>query len=98
MPHWLRCTILPGQFSDEYVVEGQSANGEGFSLFCPQEFLEFESEPTWEMPVDGWVQVKVLQTKRDVLLICLPRHTLENGLFATVKKDAVERRPVREKA
>jgi len=98
MPHWLHCKVLPGQFSNEFVVEGQSASGEGFSLFCPEEFVEFENEPSFERPADGWIQVQIVETAKGVRLVCLPRHTFGGGPYVTVRADAVERRPARQNA
>lgn len=98
MPHWLRCKVLPGQFSNEFVVKGQSANGEGFSLFCPEEFVEFEGEPSFAHPAAGWIQVQVVETAKGVRLVCLPRDAFGGGPYVTVKADEVERRPVRQKA
>ena len=95
MLNWLRCKILPGQFSGEHGVQGEDANGEGFSLFCPEEFLEYDGEPTFDRPVEGWIQVNVVQRTKDLLLLYLPRRTFGNGPYVTVKKDAVERRPAR---
>jgi hypothetical protein len=53
----IRCKLFPGQFSGEYAVEGVQANGERFSLFVPEKFVEPDEPPTRDRTVDGWLKV-----------------------------------------
>ena len=94
---WLRCKVSQGQFSIEYAVSGKRFDGEGFSLFAPKEFVDTPEEVTDET-VDGWLRVEILDQKGDLLLIRLPRPTLESGQSLTVNSVDVKKRLVRQKA
>jgi len=95
MATWLSCVISPGQFGGEYAVRGKTANGAEFSLFVPES--EIESE-TGKEEGPGWVRVTILAQKEDLVLVRLPRATLENGETVTVKVGHVESRPERQRA
>jgi hypothetical protein len=84
MANWLSCTITPGQFSSEYAVSGQHSDGTGFSLFVPHEYVECDPAPTAQQPVQGWLRVEVWDQKGNLVVVRLPRSTLENGQFVTV--------------
>lgn len=84
---WLRCTIFPGQFSDEYTVKAIDANGREFCLLCPQDYIEFNDEPSWEKSVAGLMEVHRVDKKKDFVAIRLPRHIIGNGQYATVKEE-----------
>ena len=98
--HWLACTVSPGQFSNEYVVKGTTYDHKGFSLFCPEEYVEVKGskEPTWDEPAQGRVQVQIAEKKGNLLLVRLPRHTLENGPYVTVLKEQVMERSIKQRA
>jgi hypothetical protein len=98
MEAWLRCEISPGQFSSEYAVRGRTADGIGFSLFVPNTYVEMDSEPNTDRLVQGWVRVEALGRDGSLVLVRLPRPTLENGETVTVKAEEVETRRVSESA
>lgn len=72
---WLKCEIGPGQFSEEYSVSGETADGVGFSMFVPEQFVELDDPGRSR----GFVRVAVLQRSNELCLVKLPRRTLENG-------------------
>jgi len=90
MNEWLNCSIYPGQFSDEYAVQGKLFDGRDFSLFATRGDLEFEGDPTWDQPVQGLIRIRTLDQKDDLLLVALPQTTLENGRTITVKSEQVK--------
>lgn len=90
MDQWLTCTISPGQFSDEYAVQGKLFNGRTYSLFASREDLDFEGDPTWDHPVQGSIRISILDQKEELLLVALPQTTLENGRTITVKTEQVK--------
>ena len=92
METWLRCTISEGQFSDEYAVSGRTADGTGFSLFAPEEAVDFEESPVGSRSVEGWLRVDVWEQKGELCLVRLPRQALENGQYLTVKRDQLQAR------
>jgi hypothetical protein len=96
--HWLKCTISPGQFSGEFVVEAVDFRGNGFSLFVPEKFVEYDIEPSQIRSVDGWLRIEVLESRDDLVLIRLPRTPLENGPTATVQAGQLQYRMAREPA
>src|SRR4051812_47907446 len=82
---WLRCTITPGQFSDEYAVSAVDHRGAGFSLFAPGSSIRFKSAPVLnEGPIDGEIRVAILDRKDALRLVRLPARTMENGDSITV--------------
>lgn len=83
---WLRCTVSEGQFSTEYGIAGREADGQPFSLFAPEEYVEPEREPT-QGEVPGWLRITVLKEVGDRVLIRLPRHTFENGMIISVPRE-----------
>jgi hypothetical protein len=92
MESWLYCDIAPGQFPDEYAVAGEQHDGRPFSLFAPKELVR---------PLDhdhGRLRVKVFGRQSDLILIRLPRHSLENGQFVTVRADRLEPNPLAQTA
>jgi hypothetical protein len=86
----LRCQISPGMFSGEVAVCGRTADGAEFSLFVPEEFVEFEAQGTTTEPVEGRVCVEVLAREGRLLLVRLPGQTFENGQTVTVRDSDVE--------
>ena len=92
MIHWLKCKIGVGQFTGEFAVSGVEFNGKGFSLFVPEDVLEFDGDPVGDETVNGWLQVAVTGQQDQLLLVRLPRQTLENGQSITVNQSQVETR------
>jgi hypothetical protein len=84
MEAWLRCSLSPGQFSNELVAVVCSAQGREFSLFVPKSDLDYNEAPTGNRSVEGWVRVKVVESEDNLFVIRLPRVTLENGQYLTV--------------
>lgn len=92
--YWLKCTISPGQFSGEFVVEAKDFQGHGFSLFVPDSVVEYDDERGGR----GWMQVDVMGTEGDLALVRLPRAPLENGPTVTVRTSELDFKPARELA
>jgi len=90
MEVWLSCSISPGLFTGEYSVRGYLFDNSEFSMFAQVEDLDFEGEPTPENPVEGWIKIVKMDAKDDLLLVNLPRPTLENGQAITVKSNLVK--------
>ncbi len=89
MEKWLECTISPGQFTGEFAVQGKMFDATEFSLFAPEEDLDFNGKPSWDKPVRGSIRVSISGQEDDLLLVNLPRPAFENGRVITVRKDQV---------
>lgn len=89
----IRCKVFPGQFSGEYAVEGVQANGEKFSLFAPEKFVEAEESPTRDRAVEGWLKVSIWQQAGERFIVRLPRESFESGRFVTVSVSSFKTRP-----
>jgi hypothetical protein len=87
MKNFVRCKVYPGQFSDEFAVSGDQANGERFSLFVPVSEVRTDQTPTRDSAVDGWLQVAVWEMAGDTVVVKLPRESFESGRFVTVRGD-----------
>jgi len=90
MENWLDCTISPGQFTGEFAVQGEMFDNTVFSLFAPEEDLQFSEEPTWDKPVKGLIRIVLGPQKDDLVLVALPRPSFENGQEITVKRSQVK--------
>jgi hypothetical protein len=92
MEHWLRCTVRRGQFSGEYVVEGDTADGKGFSLFAEADHVRLEgnSQAQKESKTPGWIRVDVVDQRDGIMLVRLPSEALEIGYFITVRAGDVK--------
>jgi hypothetical protein len=84
MHYWLRCTLSPGQFSDEYAVYGHQHNGRDFSLFAPKELTECAYPPTEDEDVEGWLQVKLWEKNGEWAIVELPDEPFECHRWVTV--------------
>lgn len=82
MSSWLRCSVSPGQFPDEYAVGGAKFDGRPFSLFAP---LSEVRPPAGADRGEGLIRVTVVKQDGDLVLVKLPQQTFENGYFITVK-------------
>ena len=98
MEQWLQCTICEGQFTGEYAVQGETFDGTEFSLFVPDEFVELSDPLDPTAGAAGWIRVEVLDQRGDLVLVQLPRQTLENGRSLTVRRDQLQCQPVRQEA
>jgi hypothetical protein len=90
MNQWLRCTVYPGQFSVEFAVVIRQFDGRDVSLFAPRELVQCAQQPEEDQGVPGWLQVRLVEQEGDLVLVHLPRSTLENGQYITVKADQVQ--------
>ena len=90
MDTFLRCRVRSGQFSGEVAVHGRTYNGDEFSLFVPDEYVDCDTPPTGESTVDGWIRVHILASDAQRLLVQLPEQSFENGRTITVAKTEVQ--------
>ncbi len=72
---WLKCEVLPGQFTGEFIVKSTDIHGIYFSLFVTEAELDTNHE-----------HIRVLEIERTAnrVLVSLPAPTLENGNTVTV--------------
>jgi len=87
---WLNCQVNQGQFSDEYAIKGKLFNSKDFSMFVSCSYVKVDPPPEQGNPVNGLMQVSVLEEKDDLVLISLPGQSFENGYTVTVKKDQLK--------
>ena len=88
--NFLRCKIYPGQFSDEFAVSGEQANGGRFSLFVPTNYVNPDQTPTRDTSVEGWLQISIWEQSGDRAVVKLPRESFESGRFVTVRLDQLQ--------
>ena len=93
MYYLLRCRVYPGQFSDEYAVSAEEANGNRFSLFVPSNHVRPVAPPSRETTVDGLMRVDLCDESNETALVKLPRESFESGRFVTVRRDQLELAP-----
>ena len=86
----LKCQVSPGQFTGECAVKIQLHDDKWVSLFLPVEAVEIQGALSDEDPVDGYIEVNVIDQEGGLTLVRLPRPTLENGQHLTVKADAIQ--------
>ncbi len=94
----LRCRVFPGQFSDEYAVSAEQADGTRFSLFAPAQAVETEEDPTRDHVVVGWLKVSRFKQGESQMLVRLPSESFESGRFVTVRADQFKVWPAPEEA
>ena len=88
---WLKCIISPGQFTGEFAVQGKMFDSTDFSLFAPEEDLQFnKKKPTGDEHVKGAIRVIPLAEEKDLMFVALPRPTFENGQTITVKINQIK--------
>src|SRR5262245_33102031 len=90
---WLRCDASPGQFPGELAITGEAAGGGVFSLFMPEALVTLEKPPSEGNSVEAWLRVALVGRQDGLLMIRLPRQTLENGQFVTVRENQLEQEP-----
>lgn len=83
----LRCKVYPGQFSDEFAISAEQADGVRFSLFAPARAVETDEAPTRDHAIDGWLKVALWERKGSTAIVRLPRESFEIGRYATVRSD-----------
>jgi hypothetical protein len=92
MEKLLSCKIYPGQFSDEYIAQGNYYDSTSFSVIVTKNEVKIPNGKTPEIdkPVDGWLAVCLLKQDGNKLFVRLPQPTIENGVFVTVQTDKVK--------
>jgi hypothetical protein len=98
MDSWLKCQVGLGMFSTEFAVEGRSADGTGFSLFAPEEYVEVDPMPQGDESHPGYMRVAVMQQYPDAVLIRLPSEVLGGNYYVTVRPADLESRPAKQRA
>ncbi len=85
METWLRCKVTPGQFSNEYAVQGERFDGRGFSLFAWERDVDTDFTTSKDVPAGAWLRVEVLDQSNDKVLVRLPSPCFENGDTVSVQ-------------
>ena len=88
----LQCQISQGLFSREVAVRGEAADGTEFSMFVPNDFVEYDTSAVDSGPVAGLIDVEVLAREGALLLVRLPSQTFDNGPTITVRDSQIEHR------
>ncbi len=86
---WLRCKIMPGQYSGECAIKGRLFDNNEFSLFAERNDVDYDGELSIDKPIDGWLKVIPGPKKGDLLLVSLPQQAFENGKNIIVKIEQV---------
>ena len=86
---WLKCQIMPGQYSGECAVRGRLFNNNEFSLFADRSDIDFKGKLSPDTPIDGWLKVTPGPKKGDLLVVNLPQPAFENGKNIIVKMEQV---------
>jgi hypothetical protein len=95
---WLCCDLSPGMFDCEVGVQGQQFDGSAYGLFAPADHVDVGAETlTRGACVPGLVRVDIIDRKDNLVLVKLPRQTLQAGAYITVTADQLETRPQRQK-
>ena len=92
MSTWLECKASPGQFSGELAVRLQAFDGSEFSLFAPEEYVDFSEQYEETGSVDAWLRVEIVESQDELNLVRLPRQPLGNGQFVTVRASQLRAR------
>lgn len=95
---WLSCAIGPGQFSEELAISGDTFDGQGFSLFVPENFVQRDGGTDEHGKSTGWVRVVEIDREGELVLVRLPRQTLGNGSTITVSANELEENASRQEA
>ena len=82
--YWIDCKASKGQFSDELAISGVDYQGEEFSFFVNDKFVELDGDVALA-EVDARLQVMVVKREDDLALIQLPGRTFGNGSTITVR-------------
>ena len=73
MEKWLECTVSVGQFTGEFAVQGKMFDSTVFSMFAPEEDLQFSKEkPTGNEHVEGTIR-HTFGRKRRANVSCSPQ-------------------------
>lgn len=93
MAQWLRCEASPGQFPRELAITGNTSSGAVFSLFMPENRVICSQPPSEGKSVEAWLRVDIVDRQGSLLVVLLPRQTMETGQFITVNEDQLRREP-----
>ena len=94
---WLRCDLSPGMFDGEIGVQGQQFDGSAYGLFAPTDHVDCGGHTLARGAcVPGLVRVDIIDRKDNLVLVKLPRQTLQDGAYITVTADQLETRPQRQ--
>lgn len=69
---FLRCSVGPGMFDDEYTVSLTIEGKEVFST-VGKENVSVERHPDGDTPGMGWLRVRVVERMQDMALVDLPQ-------------------------
>jgi hypothetical protein len=86
----LRCQVSAGLFKTECAVVVRSSAGREFSLFTDRSTVTVPHWPEDEQTVEGWIDVDLIEDDGSLVLVLLPRSTLENGPYLTVNRGQVD--------
>ena len=89
MNNWLGCEVSAGMFSTEFAVTAQQFDGRSFSLFALIKDVRTEHEPNGTV-VSGYLHVKPMKKRDDLVLVELPQPSLEVGSIVTVKASQLQ--------
>ena len=93
MEQWLKCKIMPGQFTGEYAIQGELFDSTTFSLFASEADVQLDEKPVNDKPVKGHIRVILCESKDGLSMVSLPRPTFENGRTITIKANMLEKSP-----
>ena len=87
MKRWLRCKVLPGMFSHEWlVVIEEPGRGEITSIFVDTTLVRTQGEPRRGHPVTGELLVRA-RTSGERADVTLPVQSPEHGSVVSVPAD-----------
>jgi hypothetical protein len=84
---WLKCKVMPGQYSGECAIRGQLFNNKEFSLFAEKRHVNFKGELSLKKSIDGWLQVEGGLKEGNLVVVNLPQPAFENGRNIIVKTE-----------
>ena len=90
MDTWIECVVVPGQFSGEYAVQIDTYDGKSLILFARDDEVELEGPVGGSGPKRARLAASIVDRSGDLLLVRLPRQTLENGQYVTLKESQIQ--------
>ena len=73
---WLKCKVMPGQYSGECAIKSSLFNDKEFSLFAEKRHVSFEGKLSLEKPIDGWLKVEAGLRTDNLVVVNLPHNPL----------------------
>jgi hypothetical protein len=81
-------------FDHELGVQGQQLDGSEYSLFARREAVDHGDQRLISgQTVPGFVQVKIVERRGDLVCVELPGETFPNGYFITVTAGQLQETP-----